>query len=96
MNQGKVCVKAWNAHEFVHIPELRRIPLIRKEGRLEEKSWEEPLDVTVSRLKAIKSGHGSDGSGFLPRLDGRTRTIAINTSSVAEERMSISQVDCKG
>lgn len=80
----------------MHIPELRRPPLIRKEEKLKEKSWEEALDVMVSRLKAIRSEHGSDGSGFLPWLDGRTRTIAINTSSVAEERMSISHVDGKG
>ena len=54
MNQGKLCIKGWNAHEFVHSPDRLTTPLIRKNGKLQEASWEEALDFTVSRLKEIR------------------------------------------
>lgn len=64
MNQGKLCIKGWNAHAFVHSPERLTTPLLRRNGKLEEASWEEALDFTVSRLKAIKAQHGGDSIGF--------------------------------
>jgi formate dehydrogenase alpha subunit len=64
MNQGKLCIKGWNAHAFVHSPERLTTPLLRRNGKLEEASWEEALDFTVSRLKAIKAQHGGDSIDF--------------------------------
>ena len=40
--------------EFVHSPDRLTTPLIRKNGKLEEASWEEAFDFTISRLKDIK------------------------------------------
>jgi formate dehydrogenase alpha subunit len=65
MNQGKLCIKGWNAHEFVHSPERLTTPLIRKNGSLQEASWDEALDFTVSRLSEIKEKHGGDSLSFL-------------------------------
>jgi formate dehydrogenase alpha subunit len=65
MNQGKLCIKGWNAHEFVHSPERLTKPLIRKNGALEETSWEEALDFTAARLKEIKDRNGGDSLAFL-------------------------------
>ncbi len=65
MNQGKLCIKGWNAHEFVHSPERLTKPLIRKNGNLEETSWEEAMDAVVSRLSNIKEKHGPDSLAFL-------------------------------
>lgn len=64
MNRGKLCIKGWNAHEFVHSPERLTAPLIRKDGTLQEVSWDEALDFTVSRLKEIKAQYGGDSVGF--------------------------------
>jgi len=64
MNQGKLCIKGWNAHEFVHSPDRLTTPLIRKKGSLEEVSWDEALDFTVSRLKKIRDEHGGDSLAF--------------------------------
>jgi predicted molibdopterin-dependent oxidoreductase YjgC len=64
MNQGKLCIKGWNAHEFVHSPDRLTAPLIRKNGKLAEASWEEALEFTASRLTEIKSEHGGDSIGF--------------------------------
>ena len=64
MNQGKLCIKGWNAHEFVHSPDRLTSPLIRKNGKLQEASWEEAFDYTVSRMQEIKGQYGADSIGF--------------------------------
>ncbi len=63
-NEGKLCIKGWNAHQFVQSPNRLTQPLVRKDGDLVAVSWDEALDYTVSRLKEIKSAHGSDSIGF--------------------------------
>jgi len=65
VNQGKLCVKGWNAHEFVQHPKRLTRPLVRKDGELVETSWDEALDMVVSRLKEIKQADGPGAIGFL-------------------------------
>ena len=65
VNEGKLCIKGWNVHEFIRNKNRLKSPLIRKNGKLEETSWEEALNYTASRLKEIKENHGSDSIGFL-------------------------------
>ena len=65
MNQGKLCIKGWNAHEFVHSPERLTTPLIRKDGALKEVSWDEALNYTSTRLAEIRDTHGGDSLAFL-------------------------------
>lgn len=64
-NEGKLCIKGWNVHEFVQSPKRLTRPLLRKNGELTEVSWDEALDFTASKLKAIKEKHGSDSIAFL-------------------------------
>ena len=40
-------------------------PLVRKNGKLVETSWEEALDTVASRLSAIRDAHGPDSLAFL-------------------------------
>jgi predicted molibdopterin-dependent oxidoreductase YjgC len=65
MNQGKLCIKGWNAHEFVHSSERLTRPLVRNSGTLKETSWEEALDLVVSRLSEIRDTHGGQSVSFL-------------------------------
>lgn len=65
VNEGRLCIKGWNVHEFVHSPSRLTRPLIRKSGALTEVSWDEALGYTASRLKEIKEAYGSDSIGFL-------------------------------
>lgn len=65
MNEGKLCIKGWNAHEFVHSPDRLTAPLVRKNGKLQETSWEEAMETIVSNLSAIRDQHGGDSIGFL-------------------------------
>jgi predicted molibdopterin-dependent oxidoreductase YjgC len=65
MNQGKLCIKGWNVHEFVQTPQRLTKPLIRKDGELKEATWDEALDFTARRLREIKEAHGGDSLAFL-------------------------------
>jgi formate dehydrogenase major subunit len=59
-NYGALCVKGRFGYDFVHSPERLKTPLIKKDGRFEEVSWEEALDYTAKRLSEIKQAHGPD------------------------------------
>lgn len=61
INEGKLCIKGWNAHEFIHSEGRLKKPLVRKDGFLKEASWEEAVDLVVSRLLKIKDESGPDG-----------------------------------
>lgn len=65
MNKGKLCIKGWNAHQFVHSPDRLTQPLVRKNRKLEECSWDEALDAAVSGFSAIKEKHGGQSLAFL-------------------------------
>ena len=65
VNQGKLCIKGWNVHEFIQSPKRLTAPLVRKNGELVEVSWDEALDYTVSKLKSIKAADGGDAIAFL-------------------------------
>ena len=62
--QGRLCVKGWNVHHFVNHPDRLTQPLIRRNGKLEPASWDEALDLVVSRLQAIAAAHGPDSLAF--------------------------------
>jgi formate dehydrogenase alpha subunit len=65
MNEGKLCIKGWNVHEFVQSPARLKSPMIRKNGELVETSWDEALDFAASKLREIKETHGGDSLAFL-------------------------------
>ena len=50
-NQGRLCVKGrFGIAEFVNHPERLTTPLIRKNGQLEEASWEEALALVADQF----------------------------------------------
>ena len=65
INEGGLCIKGWNAHEFVHDQGRLKNPLMKRDGSLKEVSWEEALGEVASRLKRIRDEHGPDSIGGL-------------------------------
>lgn len=65
VNEGKLCVKGWYIHEFVQHPNRLKKPLVRKDGSLQEASWDSALDYCAVELKRIKEAHGPDSIAFL-------------------------------
>ena len=65
VGQGKLCIKGWNAHSFVHHPDRLTRPLIKRDGKLQETGWDKALAHTATRLKEIRDAHGPDSIGVL-------------------------------
>jgi formate dehydrogenase alpha subunit len=71
VGQGKLCIKGWSAHQFIHHPDRLTGPLIRESGArrgesaFREASWDEALDLVAGRLLDIRQAHGPDALGFL-------------------------------
>ena len=42
--EGKLCIKGWSAHEFIHHPDRLTTPLIREGQGFREATWDEALD----------------------------------------------------
>src|SRR5512142_182588 len=64
-NQGRICVRGWNVHEVASSPDRITRPLLKKNGRLCEASWEEAFAFIAARLREIRSRHGPDALAFL-------------------------------
>jgi len=64
VNRGQACVKGrFGLEEIVHHPDRLTTPLIRRNGRLEEASWEEALDLVAKRFTEIKNKYGPNSLG---------------------------------
>jgi len=64
-NEGWLCVKGRFGYGFIHSPDRLTGPLIKRNGKFEEASWEEALDLVASKLGGIKDRHGADAVGGL-------------------------------
>jgi len=66
VNEGKLCIKGWSAHEFIHHPERLSRPLLREDRSQEfrEVSWDEALDVIKGRLEAVLESDGPGAVNF--------------------------------
>jgi formate dehydrogenase alpha subunit len=62
-NRGRLCVKGWNAWEFIHHPDRLKKPLIKIRGKFREVTWDTALEKVVNNFKNIKAQYGSDSLG---------------------------------
>jgi formate dehydrogenase major subunit len=58
VNAGHTCVKGRYAFRFYNHPDRLRTPMVRRNGKLEEATWEEAYDYIAERLTAIKKKYG--------------------------------------
>ncbi len=65
VSQGGLCIKGWNAHQFVHHPQRLKNPLIKRDGVFVETTWDKALDLVAKRLSEIKERHGSNSLAIL-------------------------------
>lgn len=59
-NDGRLCVKGRFGYEFVHSPERLTKPLIKRNGKFEESTWDEALTLVVNKFNELKQKCGSD------------------------------------
>ncbi len=60
-----LCAKGRFGWDFVNSDKRLTTPLVRHNGSQAPASWEEAIDVTVSRLKAVLQTHGPGGVGVI-------------------------------
>ncbi len=67
VNDGKLCIKGWSAHEFIHHPERLSRPLLRdnRSDEFREVSWDEALEFIKGHLERILENDGPDAVNFL-------------------------------
>lgn len=64
-NYGALCVKGRFAFNFAQDKKRLTTPLVRRDGKLVEASWDEAYNVIAERLTKVKKEHGSDSiAGF--------------------------------
>ena len=59
-NDGHLCVKGRYGYDFIYSKERLTSPLIKKNGKFEEASWDEALDLVANKFKEIIKESGPD------------------------------------
>lgn len=65
ISQGRLCIKGWQGHEYIHSPERLRAPLIKKGNGFREASWNEAYELIADKLNQTKTRYGSDSIAVL-------------------------------
>jgi formate dehydrogenase alpha subunit len=65
VNGRALCIKGRFGWDFVNNENRLTTPLIKKDGKFEEASWEEALGLIAKSLKEIKEKHGPDSFAAL-------------------------------
>jgi assimilatory nitrate reductase catalytic subunit len=64
VNEGRLCPKGVTAYLQTHHPDRLEYPLLKRNGNFERISWDEALDLTVSKFQAIQSKYGKNAVGI--------------------------------
>lgn len=65
VNEGGLCIKGWNSHEFVYNEQRLARPFIKRNGSFAEAGWDEALGEIAAQLKKIKAESGPDSIAAL-------------------------------
>ncbi|WP_438802971.1 molybdopterin oxidoreductase family protein [Isoptericola croceus] len=61
-NAGGLCQKGWTSATVLGVPDRITTPLVRgADGDLAAATWDEALDLIVSRVRAVQAEHGPQG-----------------------------------
>lgn len=63
-NEGNLCLKGYYGWDFLNDPQILtsrlKKPLIKKNGKLEEVSWQEAIGFVAGKITEIKKKYGPD------------------------------------
>ncbi len=63
-NKGVICIKGSMLAELTMLPNRATTPKIRKNGKLEDASWEEAMSVITEKFKTSMQEHGADSVAY--------------------------------
>jgi predicted molibdopterin-dependent oxidoreductase YjgC len=90
LNDGVTCVKGRFAMDFVNSNNRVSVPLVRKDGRLAQSTWDDALDLVASKLKEYKGALGVIAS---PKLTNEENYLL---QKVARLGLSTNNIDYDG
>ncbi len=90
-NAGGLCQKGWTAAELLTSPERLTTPLLR--GR--PATWDEALDFTAARIRAVQEEHGRDAVAVFGG-GGLTNEAAYQLGKFARVALRTSRIDYNG
>ena len=64
VNEGRLCPKGVTAYLQTHHPDRLEYPLLKRNGNFERISWNEALDLIVSKFQEIQTKYGKDAVGI--------------------------------
>jgi len=94
-NKDFLCVKGRFGFDFTKHPERLKLPLVRRDGKLQPSSWEDALAEVSRRLAEVHKASGADSIGFIGSnrttneenyLLGRIARAAIGTNNIDHHR----------
>ena len=59
-NKGLLCVKGKFAYSFINHEDRLKTPLIKRDGKFEEATWEEAYNLIVEKILETKEKYGND------------------------------------
>lgn len=65
VNEGKLCIKGWNLHEYINSFMRLKSPLIKINGRFKKATWEKAIQYTADKFKSVIDTYGPDSVGVL-------------------------------
>ena len=65
VSEGKLCIKGWNAHAFIHHQDRLTKPLIKENGQFREASWDEAYELIADKFASFREGFGPDSLAVL-------------------------------
>lgn len=94
VNKGQLCVKGrFGIPEAVHSPHRLKKPLIKRDGKFFEASWDEALDLIAQKFREIKSRYGGEALGVIAsaRIANEANYLA---QKLARAVLGTNKVDC--
>mgnify|MGYP000492083908 CR=1 FL=1 len=93
VNQGHTCLKGRYAFAFYNHKDRLRSPLIRRNGELEEATWDEAYDYIAEKLTSIKADHGPDSIAFISSARGTNEENYL-MQKLSRAVIGTNNVDC--
>lgn len=64
VNKGRLCIKGILLPKILDTPDRVKTPLIKKDGKFVEATWDEAFDLMVAKFKEAIENDGPDSVGF--------------------------------
>ncbi len=65
ISRGKLCLRGWSYADLRFTPKRLKAPLVRRNGKLEETSWDETIHIAGEALKSLRDKYGGEAIGVL-------------------------------